>query len=597
MSTPEKPERPATGRSQPADAPAAASPTAPTAIDERLAAHLFDLSPFPSVVSRLSDHTVLAINARTSEIFNLPQNEAGGLRVTDYYVNASQRAALVERLRQDGRADNMRIELRRPAGDTFWAQASARLVTYKGEPAVFTVFNDITDQVAAEQALTASERRLVAQSNALTDLTAQSADLAGRFMDRLQDILVMSAQTLQVERLSMWRFDETRRAIRCVGLYQCRSGTHESGAVLSRDDAPSYFQALERDRCRGRRCRHRSTHPGIPRVVLKPYGIGAMLDVPLRQNSAAVGVLCAEHVGGPRVWTVDEQNFAISTANLIAVASADEEVHDALNQLAETNARARLIVDTAHDAFIGIDSSGSIVTWNAQAERTFGWTRDEALGRNLAETIIPPAFREAHVRGMQHFHDTGAAPVVNQRLELIALDRGGREFPVEITITSPMQLSDGYFFGAFLRDISDRREHDAELRRARDSAEAATRAKSEFLANMSHELRTPLNGVLGYAQLLQRDRSMGPPQREALEAIAKCGSHLLDLINDILDLSRSKRDSWTSKPSPPTSPSWLSTSNMSSAKGTPQGPVADDGDRPDVLVVSCSTDVTFARCC
>jgi CheY-like chemotaxis protein/nitrogen-specific signal transduction histidine kinase len=101
-----------------------------------------------------------------------------------------------------------------------------------------------------------------------------------------------------------------------------------------------------------------------------------------------------------------------------------------------------------------------------------------------------------------------------------------------------MRLESGYFFGAFLRDISDRRERDDQLRLAKESAEAATRAKSEFLANMSHELRTPLNGVLGYAQLLQRDRNLSATQRDALDAIAKCGSHLLDLINDILDLSK-----------------------------------------------------------
>ena len=188
-----------------------------------------------------------------------------------------------------------------------------------------------------------------------------------------------------------------------------------------------------------------------------------MLDVPLRQSNATVGVLCAEHVGGARVWTIDEQNFAISTANLISVALADEELHDALSRLAESNARARLIVDTAHDAFIGVDSAGRIVTWNTQAEKTFGWTRDEAIGRKLAETIIPPRFREAHTRGMQRFHETGEAPVVNQRLELTALHRDGQEFPVEITITSPMRIEDGYFFGAFLRDISDRRERDDQL--------------------------------------------------------------------------------------------------------------------------------------
>jgi signal transduction histidine kinase len=88
---------------------------------------------------------------------------------------------------------------------------------------------------------------------------------------------------------------------------------------------------------------------------------------------------------------------------------------------------------------------------------------------------------------------------------------------------------------AAVRCLAEREE---ELRRAKEAAEAATQAKSEFLANMSHELRTPLNGVLGYAQLLQRDRALAPDHREALDAIATCGAHLLDLINDVLDLTR-----------------------------------------------------------
>ena len=136
---------------------------------------------------------------------------------------------------------------------------------------------------------------------------------------------------------------------------------------------------------------------------------------------------------------------------------------------------------------------------------------------------------------MRRFHETGEAPVVNQRLELVALHKQGHEFPIEITISSPVGEGNGYFFGAFLRDISDRREHDAQLRLAKEAAEAATRAKSEFLANMSHELRTPLNGVLGYAQLLRRDRDLTSAQREAVEAITKGGAHLLELINDVLD--------------------------------------------------------------
>ena len=114
-----------------------------------------------------------------------------------------------------------------------------------------------------------------------------------------------------------------------------------------------------------------------------------------------------------------------------------------------------------------------------------------------------------------------------------------------------MKRDDGYFFGAFLRDISDRLDRDEALKRAKDVAEAATRAKSEFLANMSHELRTPLNGVIGYSQLLQRDRSLTAAQREAIDAITKCGAHLLELINDVLTCRRSKPGASTSSRAPP----------------------------------------------
>jgi PAS domain S-box-containing protein len=514
-------------------------PDIPAAEAERSFSQLFDASPFPAVVSRLSDHTVLALNARTAEVMGVRQREAVGLSVADYYVDPSDRLQLAEVLQRDGRADNLRLQIKRADGEPFWVLASSRLVTWRGESAILTVFHDISEQLAAETLLKASERRLAAQSDALTELTGRYTNPSERFDDRLRSILEISARALQVARLSMWQFAADRAVIRCAGVFRTSDDGYESGLVLQRQQYPAYFDALERERVIAASDarsdpRTRAFHDSY----LAPYGIGAMLDVPLRHENATVGVLCAEHVGETRTWTVDEQNFAISVANLIVVAIAEEERRTALARLAESETRARLIVDTAHDAFIGIDSSGRIAAWNAQAERTFGWTREEVLGRNLAETIIPPAFREPHNNGLRRFHATGEAPVVNQRLELTALHRSNREFPVELTITSPMNVESGFFFGAFLRDISDRRERDAELRRAKDSAEAATRAKSEFLANMSHELRTPLNGVIGYAQLLQRDRSLNATQRDTLEAISKCGSQLLDLINDVLDLSK-----------------------------------------------------------
>ena len=514
-------------------------PGPPGGLPDSLYSELFERSPVPAVVSRLQDHTVVAMNARTSEIIGISPEAAVGASVSDYYVDPAQRTELAERLRRDGRADNLRLHIKRANGERFWALASSRLVTWGEQPAVLTVFHDISEQLAAETSLKANERRLARQSDALTELTARYTNPREPFNERLKSILEISAEALDVGRLSMWRFDEPRSTIACEGLFQLSVRQFETGATIPRTAAPRYFEALERERViAAHEARTDPRTREFTSTYLVPNAISAMLDVPLRHDNTTVGVLCAEHVGAARTWTVDEQNFAISVGNLIVVAIAEEERRSALVRLAESETRARLIVDTAHDAFVGIDSSGRIVLWNAQAEATFGWTRQEALGRNLAETIIPPAFRDGHNTGMRRFHETGEAPVVNQRLELTALHRSGHEFPIELTITEPMRVENGYFFGAFLRDISDRREKDAELRRAKDSAEAATRAKSEFLANMSHELRTPLNGVLGYAQLLQRDRALTGGQRDAVEAISKCGSQLLDLINDVLDLSK-----------------------------------------------------------
>jgi PAS domain S-box-containing protein len=500
---------------------------------------LFDISPFPAVISRLRDNTVIAINKRNSEMFGISHADAVGQETTSYYANIDHRMRLREPLEKTGRADDVLLHLRKPNGETFWAKASARLIMWDNEQAVLTVFEDISAQLNAQEALQASEHRLALQSQALTSLTASQADPNDTFEHRLRGILEMAASTLSVERISLWRFDASRTGIECVGLFRLSTSGYESGARLDRDSAPSYFDAIERERviaAPDARLDPRTNQ--FLKWYLEPLKIWSMLDVPLRRGSEAIGVLCAEQTGVPRVWTIDEQNFAISTANLIAVAIADERRREALSLVAASDARAHLILNTAHDAFVGMDEHSVIVQWNAQAEKTFGWTQDEAIGRNIAETIIPAAYREAHLSGMKRFLTTGEAPVVGRRLELRGLHRDGREFPIEITITSPMKRDVGYFFGAFLRDISDRLERDEALRGAKDQAEAATRAKSEFLANMSHELRTPLNGVIGYSQLLQRDRSLTGQQREALEAISKCGAHLLDLINDVLDLSK-----------------------------------------------------------
>ena len=118
--------------------------------------------------------------------------------------------------------------------------------------------------------------------------------------------------------------------------------------------------------------------------------------------------------------------------------------------------RMRLIVETALDAVITMDSAGVITGWNPQAETTFGWTRAEALGRTLAQTIVPERYREAHRHGLERYLATGEARVLGKRIELTGLHQDGREFDIDLSIT-PISIDGAPSFSAFVRDITEQK--------------------------------------------------------------------------------------------------------------------------------------------
>jgi diguanylate cyclase (GGDEF)-like protein/PAS domain S-box-containing protein len=166
--------------------------------------------------------------------------------------------------------------------------------------------------------------------------------------------------------------------------------------------------------------------------------------------------------------------------------------------LGEFQSQAQAILDQAHDAVVAMDAGGFVIGWNAQAESTFGWTKDEAVGKVLADLLIPPQYRDAHWTGLQRFLDTGEGPVIDKRLELSALHRDGHEFPVELTI-SAIQLGERWFFNAFLHDITDRKRAERLLRAQHKLTEALAEADTieEAMPNVLEALGSSMGWQLG----------------------------------------------------------------------------------------------------
>jgi len=221
--------------------------------------------------------------------------------------------------------------------------------------------------------------------------------------------------------------------------------------------------------------------------------------------------------------------------------------------------RYRRLLEAAPDGIVEVDCSGRIVLVNSQAERMFGYRREELLGKSV-EVLMPERFRGRHPAHRDRYSAHSVTRPMGSGLDLRAVRADGTEFAVDINL-SPFEGETGGSVVCVIRDVSDRKLAEEQIKslnlsleqRTRDLAvinseleirnrevEKANRLKSNFLATMSHELRTPLNAIVGFADLLAR-QTAGPltqKQDRFVRHIKESSRHLLALIDDILDLSK-----------------------------------------------------------
>jgi PAS domain S-box-containing protein len=219
------------------------------------------------------------------------------------------------------------------------------------------------------------------------------------------------------------------------------------------------------------------------------------------------------------------------------VVALHAELESNADELRQAEDRLRLLLDSVQDyAICMLTREGEIASWNAGAERLFGYAADEIIGRSFA-CFYPGAERDLGLPGehLRFAEDRGRFAGESLRLR-----RGGSAFDAHVVVTPVRRGRERelHGFSLVVRDITERKRLEDDLRRRAEDLSAANRAKEDFLATLSHELRTPLNAMLGWTRLLRMGKLDGPAMSRALETIERNAHIQEQLIADILDVSR-----------------------------------------------------------
>jgi PAS domain S-box-containing protein len=239
------------------------------------------------------------------------------------------------------------------------------------------------------------------------------------------------------------------------------------------------------------------------------------------------------------VWLLaSERGRALQLAGLMT-----HELRESRDHIEAEQQRMKVILQNAYDAFIAIDHRGRITDWNAQATRLFGWSEQEAIGKDVAELIVPPELRQQHRAGLARFAHSGEGRLLQGQTELMAQHRNGGQVPVELAL-APLQTPAGYGATAFLRDIAPRKEAERRERQRQqrlDEARAALQrsqkleAVGKLTGGVAHDFNNILHIISANVQLMLKS---GEPNRKRLLSILDAVDRGAKLVAQLLAFAR-----------------------------------------------------------
>jgi len=483
-----------------------------------------------------TEGVLLSVNHFGAEELGYEAAELAGEPVTKIFSEEDRTKArqyINTCLKNPGRSFTWELRMARKNDSKLWVREYARTAhDHTGKAVVFVVCEDITSRRQAEVMLQASEARLRKQNESLGDLVRGKTFQNGNLQEALQAVTEMAARCMEVERVSVWFYDEARTKMICRDLFELNRQQHTAGVELEQKDFLPYFEALSQGRDIDAydaqndyrtRCFHDS--------YLRPLGITSMLDAPIRLRGELVGVLCHEHVGTQRQWTLDEQVFVGALADLVAQALEAHERGRAEQALRDSEERYRTLVEQMPDGIYRRTPDGRFVEVNPAMYQMFGYaSKEEFLGLDLPAALdFNPDERNG---AMHHFkpgitiarqrHKDGHEMWVEDHSRLIYDDRGN------------VLYNEG-----ILRDITARKKAEDALQESETRFRTLIETMNDGLVQLDEKgLLTYVNDKMCEMTGFSREEMLGREVLPRLEAESR----------DILHKQIERRQAGESKP-------------------------------------------------
>jgi len=498
-------------------------------------------------------------NQKVCELFNVPLDEIIGCDDSKFFDLSVANNLRVNELKvmQGQLLQSEEYNIPAVTGESRYYQVVKKPLRSSDNTIIglFGLAMDITEQKKTDARNKSRYERLLESQQVLLQLTKEK--FTGQ-QEAFNKIVSIAAEKLKIKCTSIWLLNSDSSTVSCSShYYQGKYFKKEQILVI-----PQYSNYLEKLNELGFiSADDVQTNPNIDEFnknILKPLGITSMLNVPIRIEGKMVGVICYAQRGENRVWTLEDEEFARSISDICAQVLLESGCKHTVEQLRLSENQLKNVIEGAQLGYWDWDYKTGRHAVNTQWLSMLGLLKKDIKNHvSDWDSLIHPDDKhrvinviEAHIRSGKNY--VTEFRMRHKQGHWVWIEGSGAVVEYEGNTQNPLRLCGTH------QDISERKKSELELEhykdnlealvaertkaleKARDEAESANKAKSEFLSSMSHELRTPMNAVLGFSQLLASDTDapLNEDQQESLRLIIDSGEHLLDLINDVLDLAK-----------------------------------------------------------